>query len=73
MTFSFYCEMTFRKLICLRKYLDNYMSDLVETLALCIVGYYDILVFFREKDLRSSFEQFGPLKDVYLPKDYNTG
>ncbi|XP_056854238.1 serine/arginine-rich SC35-like splicing factor SCL33 [Raphanus sativus] len=27
----------------------------------------------REKDLRSSFEQFGPLKDVYLPRDYNTG
>ena len=27
----------------------------------------------RPEDLRRPFGQFGPLKDVYLPKDYYTG
>ncbi|CAF2056099.1 hypothetical protein Bca4012_098417 [Brassica carinata] len=27
----------------------------------------------RQDDLRRSFEQFGPLKDIYLPRDYYTG
>ncbi|KAJ7558444.1 hypothetical protein O6H91_04G039500 [Diphasiastrum complanatum] len=27
----------------------------------------------RAEDLRSSFERFGPIKDVYLPKDYYSG
>ncbi|PON82430.1 Splicing factor-like protein [Trema orientale] len=27
----------------------------------------------RPEDLRGPFGQFGPLKDVYLPKDYHTG
>ncbi|XP_060217781.1 serine/arginine-rich SC35-like splicing factor SCL28 [Lycium barbarum] len=27
----------------------------------------------RPEDIRVSFERFGPLKDVYLPKNYNTG
>ncbi|CAI0425654.1 unnamed protein product [Linum tenue] len=27
----------------------------------------------RPEDLRRPFEQFGPLKDIYLPKDYYTG
>ncbi|EOA40558.1 hypothetical protein CARUB_v10009288mg [Capsella rubella] len=27
----------------------------------------------RQEDLRRSFEQFGPLKDIYLPRDYYTG
>ncbi|XP_022729128.1 serine/arginine-rich SC35-like splicing factor SCL33 isoform X4 [Durio zibethinus] len=27
----------------------------------------------RPEDLRRSFERFGPLKDIYLPKDYYTG
>ncbi|KAM6547845.1 hypothetical protein CsatB_019521 [Cannabis sativa] len=27
----------------------------------------------RPEDLRGPFEQFGPLKDIYLPKDYYTG
>ncbi|XP_059649079.1 serine/arginine-rich SC35-like splicing factor SCL28 isoform X2 [Cornus florida] len=27
----------------------------------------------RPEDLRTRFERFGPLKDVYLPKDYYTG
>ncbi|XP_052885800.1 serine/arginine-rich SC35-like splicing factor SCL30A isoform X2 [Gossypium arboreum] len=27
----------------------------------------------RPEDLRRPFERFGPLKDIYLPKDYYTG
>ncbi|CAN8303228.1 unnamed protein product [Cochlearia groenlandica] len=27
----------------------------------------------RQEDLRRSFEVFGPLKDIYLPRDYYTG
>ncbi|ESQ29938.1 hypothetical protein EUTSA_v10011714mg [Eutrema salsugineum] len=27
----------------------------------------------RQEDLRRSFEPFGPLKDIYLPRDYYTG
>ncbi|PON46617.1 Splicing factor-like protein [Parasponia andersonii] len=27
----------------------------------------------RPEDLRGPFGQFGPLKDIYLPKDYHTG
>ncbi|CAH8306170.1 unnamed protein product [Eruca vesicaria subsp. sativa] len=27
----------------------------------------------RQDDLKRSFEQFGPLKDIYLPRDYYTG
>ncbi|KAM6554977.1 hypothetical protein CsatB_015739 [Cannabis sativa] len=27
----------------------------------------------RQDDLRRPFGQFGPLKDIYLPKDYHTG
>ncbi|KAA8548537.1 hypothetical protein F0562_000196 [Nyssa sinensis] len=27
----------------------------------------------RPEDLRIPFERFGPIKDVYLPKDYYTG
>ncbi|XP_059632637.1 serine/arginine-rich SC35-like splicing factor SCL28 [Cornus florida] len=27
----------------------------------------------RPEDLRNPFERFGPIKDVYLPKDYYTG
>ncbi|KAL1204914.1 Serine/arginine-rich SC35-like splicing factor SCL30A [Cardamine amara subsp. amara] len=27
----------------------------------------------RQEDLRRPFEQFGPVKDIYLPKDYYTG
>lgn len=27
----------------------------------------------RQEDLRRPFEQFGPLKDIYLPRDYYTG
>ncbi|XP_010542460.1 PREDICTED: serine/arginine-rich SC35-like splicing factor SCL33 isoform X2 [Tarenaya hassleriana] len=27
----------------------------------------------RPEDLRRSFEQFGPLKDIYLPRDYYSG
>lgn len=27
----------------------------------------------RPEDLRIPFERFGPLKDVYLPKNYYTG
>ncbi|KAL5708515.1 Arginine/serine-rich splicing factor scl25a transcript I [Ranunculus cassubicifolius] len=27
----------------------------------------------RPDDLRRPFEQFGPLKDIYLPRDYHTG
>ncbi|VVA97509.1 unnamed protein product [Arabis nemorensis] len=27
----------------------------------------------RQEDLRRQFEQFGPLKDIYLPRDYYTG
>lgn len=27
----------------------------------------------RPEDLRISFERFGPIKDIYLPKDYYTG
>ncbi|XP_058212416.1 serine/arginine-rich SC35-like splicing factor SCL33 isoform X3 [Rhododendron vialii] len=27
----------------------------------------------RPEDLRGPFGEFGPLKDVYLPRDYNTG
>ncbi|XP_004303370.1 PREDICTED: serine/arginine-rich SC35-like splicing factor SCL30A [Fragaria vesca subsp. vesca] len=27
----------------------------------------------RPEDLRRPFEQFGPLKDIYLPRDYYTG
>ncbi|KAK4803211.1 hypothetical protein SAY86_001414 [Trapa natans] len=27
----------------------------------------------RPQDIRNSFERFGPVKDVYLPKDYHTG
>ncbi|WVZ08113.1 hypothetical protein V8G54_021459 [Vigna mungo] len=28
---------------------------------------------FRPEDLRRPFGQFGPLKDIYLPKDYYSG
>ncbi|GKC65823.1 serine/arginine-rich SC35-like splicing factor SCL30A, partial [Tanacetum coccineum] len=28
---------------------------------------------FRPEDLRRPFGQFGPLKDVYLPRDYYSG
>ncbi|KAK2985371.1 hypothetical protein RJ640_029328 [Escallonia rubra] len=28
---------------------------------------------FRPEDLRRRFEEFGPLKDVYLPRDYYSG
>jgi hypothetical protein len=27
----------------------------------------------RPEDLRRPFEQFGALKDIYLPRDYYTG
>lgn len=27
----------------------------------------------RPEDLRIPFERFGPVKDVYLPKNYYTG
>nr|VDD02654.1 unnamed protein product [Brassica rapa] len=27
----------------------------------------------REGDLRKSFKQFGPLKDIHLPRDHRTG
>lgn len=27
----------------------------------------------RPEDLRLAFERFGPVKDVYLPKDYYSG
>ncbi|KAF5186520.1 Serine/arginine-rich SC35-like splicing factor [Thalictrum thalictroides] len=27
----------------------------------------------RPDDLRGQFERFGPVRDVYLPKDYYTG
>lgn len=27
----------------------------------------------RPNDLRDSFERFGPLKDIYLPRNYYTG
>ncbi|XP_056852817.1 serine/arginine-rich SC35-like splicing factor SCL30A isoform X1 [Raphanus sativus] len=27
----------------------------------------------RQEDLRRPFEQFGPVKDIYLPRDYYTG
>ncbi|CAN6989540.1 unnamed protein product [Brassica oleracea var. botrytis] len=27
----------------------------------------------REEDLRKSFKQFGPLKDIHLPRDHHTG
>ena len=27
----------------------------------------------RPEDLRIPFERFGPVKDVYLPKNYHTG
>ena len=27
----------------------------------------------RPEDLRGPFGQFGPLKDIYLPRDYYTG
>lgn len=27
----------------------------------------------RPQDIRISFERFGPVKDVYLPKNYHTG
>ncbi|XP_047323852.1 serine/arginine-rich SC35-like splicing factor SCL28 isoform X3 [Impatiens glandulifera] len=27
----------------------------------------------RQEDLRIPFERFGPIKDIYLPKDYYTG
>lgn len=28
---------------------------------------------FRPDDLRGPFGEFGPLKDIYLPRDYYTG
>lgn len=30
-------------------------------------------LFSRQEDLRRPFEQFGPVKDIYLPRDYYTG
>lgn len=35
----------------------------------------DMFNFFsnRPEDVRGPFEQFGRIKDVYLPKDYYTG
>lgn len=32
-----------------------------------------ILYFCRVEDLRGPFGRFGPIKDIYLPKDYYTG
>lgn len=32
-----------------------------------------LLVVCRPEDLRGPFGQFGPLKDIYLPRDYYTG
>ncbi|KAG6766456.1 hypothetical protein POTOM_030539 [Populus tomentosa] len=32
-----------------------------------------MFLFCRPEDLRRSFEKFGPLKDIYLPKNYYTG
>lgn len=31
------------------------------------------LSFCRPEDLRIPFERYGPVKDVYLPKNYYTG
>ncbi|KAF3545036.1 hypothetical protein DY000_02010619 [Brassica cretica] len=45
----------------------------------CLRSYLDNFVWFGEnlsplqKDLRRSFEQFGPLKDINLPRDYYRG
>ena len=33
----------------------------------------DVSVICRPEDLRIPFERFGPVKDVYLPKNYYTG
>lgn len=30
-------------------------------------------MWYRPEDLRNPFERFGPVKDVYLPKNYYTG
>lgn len=34
---------------------------------------YDLSGHCRPEDLRLAFERFGPVKDVYLPKDYYSG
>jgi hypothetical protein len=39
---------------------------------LCYCVYFMVMVF-RPDDLRIPFERFGPVKDVYLPKDYYSG
>ncbi|KAL3812767.1 hypothetical protein ACJIZ3_014035 [Penstemon smallii] len=32
-----------------------------------------VYLVFRPEDLRAPFERYGPIKDVYLPKNYYTG
>lgn len=41
---------------------------------ICTISFKCLIVFvFRPNDLRDSFERFGPLKDIYLPRNYYTG
>lgn len=41
---------------------------------ICLSIYFDRLCpFCRSEDLRIPFERFGPVRDVYLPKNYYTG
>lgn len=44
------------------------------TLVLSSLGLKDlVMVWCRPEDLRVPFEKYGPVKDVYLPKNYYTG
>ncbi|KAG2313843.1 hypothetical protein Bca4012_064479 [Brassica carinata] len=38
-----------------------------------LLHFLQLIVFFRQEDLKKSFKQFGPLKDIHLPRDRHTG
>lgn len=40
---------------------------------LLVEFYSEVYIACRPEDLRAPFGEFGPLKDVYLPRDYYTG
>jgi len=55
-----------------------YCSDSIKdiTSSLMLINWHEfwnVFLFFRPNDLRDSFERFGPLKDIYLPRNYYTG
>lgn len=57
----------------IHQFFHNYTCKFLLVIIIFYKKFMVYLSFCRPEDLRIPFERYGPVKDVYLPKNYYTG